>query len=115
SSGNSIGATPSWLPDDSGVMYSSDRTGSAEIYVERLADSTTYRLSATPVGMFEPSASPNGQHTTTVLFRADGYHLGAGSCCQFAEEQRVADYRNTNPSPQLAALITDSTRATAYS
>ena len=114
SSGNSIEATPSWLPDDSGVMYSSDRTDRTEIYVERLADSTTYRLSATPIGMFEPSSSPTGQHTATVLFRADGYHLGAGSCCQFTEEQRVADYRNTRPAPELAALITDSTRATAY-
>jgi hypothetical protein len=115
SSGNSIEATPSWLPDDSGVMYSSDRTGSAEIYVERLADSTTYRLSATPVGMFEPTSSPNGQHTTTVLFRADGYHLGAGSCCEFTEEQRVSDYRDTVPKAGIPRVVSDTSHATAYS
>ena len=115
SSGTSVEATPSWLPDDSGVMYSSDRTGSAEIYVERLADSTTYRLSATPVGMFEPTSSPSGQRTATVLFRADGYHLGAGSCCQFAEEQRVADYRSTTGSPALAPVVSDTSRAMKYS
>jgi hypothetical protein len=115
SSGTSIEATPSWLPDDSGVMYSSDRTGSAEIYVERLADSTTYRLSSTPVGMFEPTSSPSGQRTATVLFRADGYHLGAGSCCQFDEEQRVADYRTTTGSAALAPVVTDTSHATKYS
>jgi len=115
SSGNSIEATPSWLPDDSGVMYSSDRTGSAEIYVERLADSTTYRLSATPIGMFEPASSPSGQSTAAVLFRADGYHLGIGSCCQVDEEQRVPDYRNTSPGPGVLPVIVDSSRATRYS
>ncbi len=115
SSGNSIEATPSWLPDDSGVMYSSDRSGSAEIYVERLADSTTYKLSATPVGMFDPTPSPNGQRTATVLFRADGYHLGAGSCCEFAEEQRVADYKSTQPSPRLPPIAIDSAPARKYS
>jgi hypothetical protein len=115
SSGNSIEATPSWLPDDSGVMYSSDRTGTPEIYVERLADSTTFRLSDTPIGMLEPTPSPNGQRTTSVLFRADGYHLGAGACCQFAEEQRVPDYRNTHPGPGLPPIASDSSPARRYS
>src|SRR5206468_11681497 len=35
SSGHSIEATPSWLPGDSGIVYSSDRSGSAQLYLER--------------------------------------------------------------------------------
>jgi Tol biopolymer transport system component len=28
-------ATPSWLPNDAGILYSSDRTGTAQVYAER--------------------------------------------------------------------------------
>src|SRR6185295_14272037 len=87
SSGTSVEATPSWLHDDMGILYSSDRTGSAQLYVEEFtaprdfASGRTLRLSDVETGMFEPSASPSANRLAGVFFRADGYHLGVGPCC----------------------------------
>ncbi|HMA24122.1 MAG TPA: hypothetical protein VKP00_09005, partial [Gemmatimonadaceae bacterium] len=120
SSGNSIEATPSWLPDDAGVLYSSDRTGSAQIYVERFDEpstfggATTYRLSNAGTGLFEPTSAPASSRATAVLFRADGYHLGIGDCCATTTEERVADYRDTVPRA-MAQVIIDSGGVKKYS
>ena len=120
SSGNSIEATPSWLPDDAGVMYSSDRTGSTQIYIERFensrsfADAATYRLSNAGTGLFEPTSAPTSARAAVVLFRADGYHLGVGDCCATTTEERTPDYRDTVPRA-IAPLVLDSGRVTKYS
>jgi hypothetical protein len=120
SSGNSIEATPSWLPDDAGVLYSSDRTGSAQIYVERFDEpstfggATTYRLSNAGTGLFEPTSAPASSRATAVLFRADGYHLGVGDCCATTTEERVAEYRDTVPHT-MAQVLVDSGAVKKYS
>ena len=111
SSGNSIEATPSWLPNDAGVLYSSDRTGSAQIYVERFDEpstfggATTYRLSNAGTGLFEPTSAPTSDRAAAVLFRADGYHLGVGDCCAPATQERVADYRDSLPHTTDAVIV----------
>ena len=46
SSGTSIEATPSWLSDDSGILYSSDRTGIAQVYLERFSAARNLRRRA---------------------------------------------------------------------
>jgi len=137
SSGNSIESAPSWLAGDAGVMYSSDRSGSAQIYVERFGGDrldvvsagtdhstgpfdggVTYKLSDAGTGLFEPTASPHGTRAAAVLFRVDGYHLGVGDCCDAASgaaPQRVADYRDTMPAASTAPVLVDSGRVTKYS
>ncbi|HEY9227919.1 MAG TPA: hypothetical protein VIP11_14780, partial [Gemmatimonadaceae bacterium] len=119
SSGRSIEATPSWLPGDAGVMYSSDRTGAAQSYVERFEDSrsfaggATFRLSDVTTGLFEPNPAPNSPRTTAVVFKADGYHLGVGSCCAVGE--RVAEYHDTVSRYRPAPSIPDTTPEKKYS
>jgi len=122
SSGHSIEATPSWRPDDSGIFYSSDRTGSAQIYTalfsgrDTFADAGTFLLSNAETGLFEPNVSPASDHATAVLFRTDGYHLGVGSCCSVRSDgQLVSPYLETSPSASVAPVITDSSRAMRYS
>jgi len=88
SSGHSIEATPSWLATDEGILYSSDRTGTAQVYLE-LFDSPlafyhparTFRMSHAETGLFEPIASRTRDTLAAVIFRSDGYHLGVGRCC----------------------------------
>jgi hypothetical protein len=121
SSGTSIEATPSWLPGDAGVLYSSDRTGVAQVYVERFTDArtfagaATYRLSNATTGLFEPTSAPAANRTAAVYFRADGYHVGVGNCCDAAATERVADYRDTLPRGALDTVVVDRSAATRYS
>jgi len=122
SSGHSIEATPSWTPGDEGILYSSDRTGVAQIYIECFARGTletTYRdrFSNAQTGLFEPSASPISQHIAATLFRADGYHLGV----EIPQGQTVFGLRENNPyldttsSASAVPVIVDTSRATKYS
>jgi hypothetical protein len=120
-SGVSIEAAPSWLAGDAGVMYSSDRTGSTEVYVERFDDAhgfgnaATYRLSSAETGLFEPSSAPRTAEAAAVLFRADGYHLGVGACCAAnGGAARVDDYRDTVPRLAPGPVLVDSGRVTKY-
>jgi len=124
SSGVSVEATPSWLANDAGILYSSDRSGSAQIYVERFsdprtfADAATFRLSNVETGLFEPTSAPRDARATAVIFRVDGYHLGVGECCDAAAGEggvRVDDYRSTTPSRAMPPPLSDSARASAYS
>ena len=113
SSGHSIEATPSWLPNDAGILYSSDRDGSAQVYAELFrapgdyGDAYTYRASEAATGLFEPTEAPRGERTAAVLFRADGYHLGVAPCCAFSSE-RAAPYLDTAQSATTAPVLVDS-------
>jgi hypothetical protein len=77
----SIEATPSWSPDGRAIFFSSDRTGVAELYVapsEPPAGTIppAARLSEAVTGLFHPELAGNGSSLASVLFRADGYHIG---------------------------------------
>ena len=86
-SGHAVQASPSWLPDDRGVAYTSDRTGTAEVYVRAVGAGAgaEYRVSTAVTGLFEPQFSPDGASgpltVAGVLLRGDGYHVGIGECC----------------------------------
>jgi hypothetical protein len=120
SSGHAIEATPSWLPGDAGIIYSSDRSGSAQVYVERFDDprdlsrSTTLRVSDAYSGLFEPQAARQSSRVAAVLFRTDGYHLGVAPCCSTSGEA-VPAYRDTTPASTLAPVVTESGAAHRYS
>ena len=122
SSGRSIESAPSWLPNDMGIVYSSDRTGSAQIYVEQFAaphafaTGRTLRMSDVATGLFEPSAAPSGDRLAAVLFRADGYHLGVGACCAAgAPGEPVAAYVDTVMHQGVGPILSDSGPARGYS
>jgi hypothetical protein len=121
SSGHSIEATPSWLPNDAGILYSSDRTGSAQVYAELFGDApayagaVTYRLSSAATGLFEPTEAPRGDRTAAVLFRADGYHLGVAPCCAIGSAERVSAYEDSSASATTAPVLVDSGPVRPYS
>lgn len=114
-SGRSIQATPSWAIDDSGIYYSSDYTGRAQVYFVRL-DHTTYRVSNAVTGIFEPQPSPNEDRMAAVLFKSDGYHLGVAPCCSVAAGQWTPEQPPmVTEAPDVAPVLVDSGPATRYS
>jgi hypothetical protein len=123
SSGNSIEAAPSWLPGDRGVTYSSDRTGTAQVYIEEWSDARSftnarsYRVSNAATGLFEPNVANTGR-AAAVLFRNDGYHLGVGDCCgavDGGQRDTVPAYRNTDGAQRVAPVVIDSSASQSYS
>lgn len=122
-----INSSPSWSPDGRRVYFSSERTGSPQIYV---ADVTTFgptvsRISDAATGVFAPEASPDRTALATLLFKANGYHLGVAPI-NGVTRYGVADSTRISPRagcrncldtvPGLAPLGTsDTSRATPYS
>lgn len=77
---HSVNSSPSWSSDGKSIYFSSERTGSPQIYV---ADATSFspsvsRLTDAATGVFSPEASPDRTKLATVYFSADGYHIGVG-------------------------------------
>jgi hypothetical protein len=125
SSGHSIEATPSWAPGDSGIYYSSDRTGRAQIYYHALLApdaGADYVVSDAGTGLFEPQVSPSGHDLASVLFRADGYHLGTAVHDRQGQMSlvprgwtAVAAYLDTLPDSSAAPVLSDTSAARAFS
>jgi hypothetical protein len=81
---NSFGATrainssPSWSSDGRRVYFSSERSGSAQIYYVDLtaSGSAIMRVTDAATGVFDPETAPDQKQLASLLFRADGFHLG---------------------------------------
>lgn len=122
-----ITSSPSWSPDGRRVYFSSERTGTPQLYV---ADVTSFgptvsRISDAATGLFSPEVAPAQDRLAALLFKADGYHLGvapAGGLTRYG----VADSTHVSPRAGctncvdtirgLPALgVADTSRATSYS
>lgn len=71
--------TPSWSRDGTRLYFSSDHSGTRQIYSLALpaADNTpTMRLSNVFTGLFAPEESPDSAWLAALVYRTDGYHLG---------------------------------------
>ena len=110
----SIQATPSWTPNDDGVLYSSDYTGEAQVYLSRF-DGSTFRLSRAVTGLFEPQESPNGDRLASVLFRSDGYHLGVAPCCGDGSALTPVAAQLVTTVTDVAPVLIDSSPARPFS
>jgi hypothetical protein len=122
-----INSSPSWSADGRRIYFSSERSGSPQIYV---ADVTTFaptvaRISDATTGMFAPEASPDQAELATLLFKADGFHLGVAPISTVI---RLAGADTTTTSPRAGcanclAIVpglpplgaADTSRATPYS
>jgi len=125
-SGHSVQATPAWTADDGSIIYTSDRTGTAQIYLTSVADRRETRLSDAPAGLFEPqlrtavgalsSLTASNQPTSeisiaAVALRGDGYHLGVAPCCQLAS----ATPSVVQSGAAVPTIVIDSSPALPYS
>jgi hypothetical protein len=67
-----------WGPDDSVIVYASDRTGVSQLYAESTDNVRTpsIRLTNVTTGVFWPAISPDGDSIAAVRWESDGYHIG---------------------------------------
>ncbi|HMI48651.1 MAG TPA: hypothetical protein VK481_08285 [Gemmatimonadaceae bacterium] len=121
-----INSNPSWSSDGKRIYFSSERSGTPQIYV---ADVTSFaprvgRVSDAQTGLFAPESSRDQTQLATLLFKVDGYHLGVAPISSLVPV--AADSTRTSPRagctgcvdlvpglPPLGAV--DSSRATKYS
>jgi WD40-like Beta Propeller Repeat len=84
-----VQGAPSWSPDGAWLLFSSDRSGTPDIYAARVTQNRGgppsgdtapsvdgMRIGDAPTGLFEPQLSPDGRTLGAIFFRADGYHVG---------------------------------------
>jgi hypothetical protein len=74
-----VPATPSWSRDGTKLYFSSDHSGTRQIYslvVPASGAGSLMRLSDVVTGLFAPEESPDSAWLAALLYRADGYHLG---------------------------------------
>lgn len=123
---HAINSSPSWSSDGRRIYFSSERSGLSQIYV---ADVTTFaprvsRISDASTGVFSPESSPDQSRLATLVFKADGYHLGVAPLSSAVRV--VADSTRTSPRagctnclPTIAGLASlgadDTSKATEYS
>ncbi|MFL5597102.1 MAG: hypothetical protein ACJ77S_06545 [Gemmatimonadaceae bacterium] len=103
---HSINSSPSWSPDGRRIYFSSERTGSPQIYV---ADATTFaptiaRVTDASTGLFAPEVAPDQDQLATLLFKADGFHIGVAPLDSVARVA-LADSTRTSPRGSCTACV----------
>ncbi|HEY3258335.1 MAG TPA: hypothetical protein VGJ64_05725 [Gemmatimonadaceae bacterium] len=74
-----IPASPSWSRDGSKLYFSSDHSGTMQLYSIALTPAgpkATHRLSNAVTGLFDPEPSPDSALLAANFYLTDGYHLG---------------------------------------
>jgi hypothetical protein len=76
---HAIQSAPSWNHDGTRILFTSDRTGVANIYSAAFAPGGTEdlrRLTTVGTGIFYPQLSPDGRWLAGTVVLGDGYHVG---------------------------------------
>ncbi|UCD85976.1 MAG: PD40 domain-containing protein [Deltaproteobacteria bacterium] len=66
---------PTWSPDGKYILFSSDRSGVANLYAYRLDTKTFQQVTNLIGGAFESSISPDGKKIVFTGYSADGFDL----------------------------------------
>ena len=67
---------PYFLPDGSGLLYSSAvEDGNTEIILYKLDNKEKKQLTSTPGSEYSPTMTPDGKHFTSILLEKDGTQL----------------------------------------
>jgi hypothetical protein len=107
-------SSPSWSPDGAQVLFTSDRTGVAEIYMAPVeGEGEPRRLSRAELGAFYPAMSPDGAWLATARYDVTGWHIGVAPFdSSRADTPPVDSMFAGSPLPPPER---DTTRARAYS
>ena len=104
-SARAVNSSPSWSQDGNRIFFSSDRTGRPQIYVADLSRRpvTLSRLTDAATGVFSPEPSAGEDLLASVLFKADGYHIGVAPLTQTLLS---ADSARISPRASCADCVT---------
>jgi hypothetical protein len=75
---HAVNSGPSWSSDGKRIYFSSERTGSPQIYVADVSSfsPSVSRVTDAATVVFSPEVSPDQTKLATLVFSADGYHIG---------------------------------------
>jgi hypothetical protein len=73
--GRAIDTDPTWSPDGRYVLFSSDRTGIANLYAYDLEGDALFQVTNVLTGAFQPDVSPDGEWIAFSYYSARGYHV----------------------------------------
>lgn len=106
-----ITASPAWSRDGRSLFFTSERTGSSQLFVVQLdRPSDIRRLTSVATGIFQPDVSPDGRMLAATLYRADGYHIGVFPVPDFASLP-PADSARVSPRGSCSDCVVYSTPA----
>lgn len=74
-SDRAVDTAPAWSPDGRWVLFSSDRTGIANLYAYDTQGGRLMQVTNVLTGAFEPDVSPDGRWIAFQYYRSDGYHV----------------------------------------
>jgi len=70
-----VDSAPAWSPDGRWVLFSSDRTGIANLYAYEVNGGRVMQVTNVLTGAFQPDVSPDGRWIAFQYYRSDGYHV----------------------------------------
>src|SRR5260221_8089161 len=96
--------TPAWTPDGRYVLFSSDRTGIANIYAYEIESGRLRQVTNVLTGAFMPEVSPDGRTLVYVGYTSTGFDLYSLQLAEkdFLDAPAAAGDR-PEPSPEPAA------------
>jgi hypothetical protein len=74
-SDRAVDTGPAWSPDGRWVLFSSDRTGIANLYAYEVSSGRLMQVTNVLTGAFQPDVSPDGRWIAFQYYRSDGYHV----------------------------------------
>jgi hypothetical protein len=74
-SDRAVDTAPAWSPDGRWVLFSSDRTGIANLYAYEVSGGRMMQVTNVLTGAFQPDVSPDGRWIAFQYYRSDGYHV----------------------------------------
>jgi Tol biopolymer transport system component len=66
---------PTWSPDGSYLVFSSDKNGVSNLYAYKFSDKTFSKITNTLTGAYDPDISPDGQEIVYSSYTLDGYDI----------------------------------------
>ncbi len=72
---HAVNTGPAWSPDGRWILFSSDRSGVANLYAVDPQSGRIRQVTNVLTGAFNPEVSPDGRWIYFVRYHADGYHL----------------------------------------
>ena len=120
----SVSASPSWGADGTRLWFTSDRSGTSEVYVASIpaddaAPATLTRVGSAVTAFTDPEPAPGGHRIAVVRLGAGGMTLGTGlssgaqSGADSARRSEAEPEATSLPLPRVAALR-DSSPARPY-
>jgi Tol biopolymer transport system component len=70
-----VDGTPTWSPDGSFIVFSSDRTGISNLFAYELASERLLQVTNVITGAFQPDVSPDSRWIAFAHYQSDGYQI----------------------------------------